>query len=168
MPALLKNAAMNNPPARKPFFSDPMMGGEVSLSPDVAFQVFVNGLGVELEAIKNWKLGNHRFVCIDVMTSGQFLEAEFLFDDGQKQARLQVSRASTGWIKAAVTTAQGEIVFYIERTYEEWEFWPANNAGQGEAPGRISKRFSWAQFEAKAWPELSSPDGGQFITIESD
>lgn len=145
-----------------------MMGGEVSLLPDVAFQVFVNGLGLELAATKNWKLGNHRFVCIDVKTSGQFLEAEFLFDDGQKHAHLQVSLASTGWINAAVTTAKGEIIFFIERTYEEWEIWPTNSTGQGDAPGRISKRFSWAQFEAESWPEFSPTDGGQFITVESD
>lgn len=145
-----------------------MMGGDASLSPEVAFHIFVNGLELGLEASKSWKLGNLQFGCSGIETSGQFLEADFVSDDGQKRARFQVSLDQTGWIKAAVSATHAEIIFYIERTYEEWDIWPANSAGQGEAPGRISKRFSWAQFEAVSWPEFSPPDGGQFITIESD
>lgn len=79
---------------------------------------------------------------------------------------LRAQAHPSGWVRVDVFIA-GACVFtgFLDRVWEEFGIWPPGSSGEGEPPGRISKRMNWAGFDVAAWPQIApiAHEGGVLI-----
>ncbi len=90
--------------------------------------------------------------------------AQLLFTSDQGNGAIELSIDDSCWVMAEVFVGdQLKLRVWIDEPYEEKEFWPDGADGivppESDAPGRISKRGSWLQIRAAAFPGV--PDDGQ-------
>lgn len=78
---------------------------------------------------------------------------------GALEGHIKLSVAPSLWVRADVYLAGAWFGRgWIERCYEECEIWPDGADGivgplvSDDAPGRISKRGYWVQFDTLQWP----------------
>lgn len=88
-------------------------------------------------------------------------ELAFATDLGDGTILLQVTE--TGWLRCEVMR-DGAVILraWFDQPYEELEFWPDNSDGEGEPPGRISKRGSWLQIDCARFPGAPQAESGFF------
>jgi hypothetical protein len=81
---------------------------------------------------------------------------------------LDLAARSDGWVEGALSIlGRDTLNFFLERPYEEYEFFPPGHSGKAaslDAPGRISKRLTWAQMRAADWPGF---DPACYLTVEA-
>ena len=72
---------------------------------------------------------------------------------------LVLTARTDGWVEGAVSVnGRNVLQFFLDRPYEEFEFFPPGHSGQASAvepPGRIGKRLTWAQLRAADWPSIT-------------
>ncbi|MFM9942700.1 MAG: hypothetical protein ACKVP7_24755 [Hyphomicrobiaceae bacterium] len=81
---------------------------------------------------------------------------------------LDLAARSDGWVEGVLSIHGREALsFFLERPYEEYEFFPPGHSGEAppmDAPGRISKRLTWAQVRAADWPWVVRAG---YLTVEA-
>jgi hypothetical protein len=72
--------------------------------------------------------------------------------------RLDLTARDDGWVEGLLVVATVAVLrFFLERPWEEYEFYPPGHDGvcePYESPGRLGKKLSWGQIHASAWPAL--------------
>lgn len=79
---------------------------------------------------------------------------------------VDLTPAERGWVRADIAIDETHFLrVWLDQPYEEAEFWPDGATGEGDAPGRISKRGSWLTLDCASFPCLPLMPTG-FWTIE--
>jgi hypothetical protein len=95
------------------------------------------------------------------------MRAELAFTSNRGDGAIVLEPAAGGWLRIEVVR-EGVVLFraWLDQPYEELEFWPDGADGEGEAPGRISKRGAWLQLRTGAFPGVPGDAHGVFSVEE--
>lgn len=89
--------------------------------------------------------------------------AELTFASTLGDGTVILEPSAGGWLRAEVRCG-GRTVFraWLDDPYEELELWPDGASGEGDPPGRISKRGAWVQLRAEAFAGVPGDEHGWF------
>lgn len=153
-------------PLRAPVYSEPLLGDDAFLEPQEALHLFCHQVKVQLEISRHWLVGLHSVECFEAVNRNSSLQCRFLAGPERLAVSLSVFLADD-WICATVSTEVSSTAFFVERSYEDWEVWPAGSAAEGDSPGSISRRMHWVQLDPAAWPILEKLNASKLVTIEA-
>lgn len=148
----------SSPPV-PPYWFDGMTGGETP--PRVAAAAALDDFADALSNAPRWLLetGCGGAITLRVCSHRQGEGLEILAELAGEHAQIVLEPHVSGWLSiAAVCGGQEVFRAWLDRPYEEFEFWPEGVAIPGrtiDAPGRIGKRRNWINLSAAAWPQLA-------------
>jgi hypothetical protein len=143
-----------------PYWFDGMTGGEMppGIAAAAALDDFADALGNTLHWLLETGCGGA--IRLRVCTHRQGQRLEILAELAGEPAQIVLEPHVSGWLSIAAMCG-GQEVFraWLDRPYEEYEFWPEGAAIPGgrtiDPPGRIGKRRNWINLSAAAWPQLA-------------
>lgn len=147
-------------PQVPPYWFDGMTGGETP--PRIAAAAALDDFADALSNAPRWLLetGCGGAITLRVCAHRQGERLEILVELAGEPVQIVLEPHVSGWLSiAAVCSGQEVFRAWLDRPYEEFEFWPegvAIPAGRTVAPpGRIGKRRNWINLSAAAWPQLA-------------
>lgn len=160
MPASEHAPASESSPPVPPCWFDGMTGGE--MPPGIAAAAALDDFADVLSNSPHWLLetGCCGAITLRVCSHRHGERLEFLVELAGECAQLVLEPHASGWLSIA-TMCSGQEVFraWLDRPYEEFEFWPEGAAIPSgrtiDPPGRIGKRRNWINLSAAAWPQLA-------------
>lgn len=159
----------DGPPKRKPWFFDGATGREFT-APETAdeMKAAIDRIGFEAEHFPHWVIDDGPFgglaITLSLIDRDWGKPTTLLAETGQGDAWIVAEPDPSGFVRVSVDW-RGVRVFtaFLDRPYEQYELWPPDAEGEGEAPGYVGKRMSWVGLDAAAWPvlaPLANPYGG--------
>lgn len=160
MPASEHAPASETSPLVPPSWFDGMTGGETP--PGIAAAAALDGFADGLGNAPHWLLetGGGGAITLHVSSHRHGKRLEILAELAGEPAQIVLEPHVSGWLSiAAVCGGQEVFRAWLDRPYEEFEFWPegaAIPAGRAiDPPGRIGKRRNWINISTAAWPQLA-------------
>ncbi|MDK8874226.1 hypothetical protein [Paracoccus sp. SSJ] len=137
-----------------------MTGGETP--PGIAAAAALDDFADALGNAPRWLLetGGGGATTLRICAHRQGERLEILAELAGGPVQIVLEPHASGWLSiAAVCSGQEVFRAWLDRPYEEYEFWPegaAIPAGRTiDPPGRIGKRRNWINLSAAAWPQLA-------------
>lgn len=91
------------------------------------------------------------------------------FEADKAKGRIALSIGPGDWVRAeAMTEAGASLRAWVEDPYEEKQFWPNAADGDGEGPGRVSKRGAWLEIDVSRFPGAPISPRGRYFQLELD
>lgn len=153
------SASESSPPVPPSWFEG-LTGGE--MPPRIAATAALDDFADALGNAPRWLLetGSGGAITLRVSSHRQRERLEFLVELAGECAQLVLEPHASGWLSIAAMCSDQEVFrAWLDRPYEEFEFWPEGAAvpphRNAEAPGRIGKRRNWINLSAAAWPQMA-------------
>ena len=145
-------------PARPPRYFDLLGGHEEGLPADEEMGFVIDNVASHVRTFPDWMAEDIGMpLQLAVLAHELGRRAVIGVTTPLGTAEVELTPDASGWV-LVLGRQRGAEVFraYLDRPYEEYEFWPAG-ARPGDAeegPGRIGKHMMWVSFHASVWPRL--------------
>lgn len=160
MPISEPTSASETSPPVPPSWFEGLTGGEMPLR--IAAAAALDDFADALSNAPRWlpETGSGGAITLRVCSHRQGERLEILVEWAGERAQIVLEPHASDWLSIAAV-CRGQEVFraWLDRPYEEFEFWPEGAAiprrRRIDAPGRIGKRRNWINLSAAAWPQLA-------------
>ena len=159
MPVNEHAPAKATPPPVPPSWFDGMIGGE---TPPRIAAAALDDFADALSNAPHWLLetGCGGAITLRVCSHRQGERLEIAAELAGEPVQIVLEPHVSGWLSiAAMCIGQEVFRAWLDRPYEEFEFWPEGAAIPSgrtiDPPGRIGKRRNWINLSAAAWPQLA-------------